>query len=96
MIRTAATFLACLFTGGAAIADASSPLRDFVRDREFCAYMASPPEDDREAFLARYQAALHAVMAFIRKSQPRATDTQAIFLVKAACDEALRSGIHDR
>lgn len=71
-----------------------SPLEMFIADRDFCAYMAAPPENESEAFLERYQAAIQRAVSFIRKNNPSATETQALFSIKARCDEALNSMLH--
>jgi hypothetical protein len=66
-----------------------SPVDRFISDKEFCAYMASLPENESESFLARYQAAMGAAVSFLRQKNPKTTETQALFSIKAKCDEAL-------
>ncbi|MBB3639270.1 hypothetical protein [Variovorax atrisoli] len=77
-----------------ATATPPTPLDRFISDREFCAYMASPPENESEEFLARYQAAMHAAISFVRQKKKTKTQTQAIFEVRAKCDAALNSLLH--
>ena len=76
----------------------ATPLDRFIADREFCAYMVSLPENESEAFLARYQAAMRAAISFVieakkTKTQTQ-TQTQAIFEIRAKCDAALNSMLH--
>jgi hypothetical protein len=81
--------------GVALAASASrSPLEKFIEDKEFCAYMAALPENDSGEFLKRYQAAIHNAVSFIRKNNQNTTESQALFSVKAKCDEALKSMLH--
>jgi len=77
-----------------ATATPPTPLDRFIADPEFCAYMASPPENESEEFLARYQAAMHAAISFVRQKKKTKSQTQAIFEVRAKCDAALNSLLH--
>jgi hypothetical protein len=74
----------------------ATPLDRFIADREFCAYMVSLPENESEAFLARYQAAMRAAISFVieAKKAKTQTQTQAIFEIRAKCDAALNSRLH--
>ncbi len=74
----------------------NSPVDRFIIDKEFCAYMASPPENDSEEFLARYEAAMHTAVAFILQHDPESTETKALFLMKKKCDMALNDLVHYR
>lgn len=56
--------------------------------------MASLPENENESFLARYQVAMDAAVSFLRQKNPKTTDTQALFSIKAKCDEALNKLTH--
>ena len=56
---------------------AVTPLERFIADREFCAYMVSPPENDSDEFLARYQAAMRAAISFVREKKKAKKETQA-------------------
>jgi hypothetical protein len=81
--------------GVALAASASrSPLEKFIEDKEFCAYMAALPENDSGEFLKRYQVAIHNTVSFIRKNNQNTTESQALFSIKAKCDEALNSMLH--
>ncbi len=60
-----------------------------MADGEFCAYMVSPPEGVADVFLARYQAAVQSVIAFLRQADRSVSETQALFAIRAACDTAL-------
>jgi len=77
-----------------ATATPPTPLDRFIADPEFCAYMASPPENESEEFLARYQAAMRAAISFVSQKKKTKTQTQAIFEVRAKCDAALNSLLH--
>lgn len=94
MKKAAAAWLIGVSWAAGAISAPPSPLDLFVADKEFCAYMASLPEQDDEKFLARYEAAMREAVAFIRHENARMTNTQAIFEVKARCDAALNGLIH--
>jgi|GEM_PF-1045149 len=94
MIRKSTTLFIGAFWMAIATSAPQTPLDRFIADKEFCAYMASLPENESEAFLARYQAAMNAALSFVRKKNPKATDTQAIFSIKAKCDVALSGLIH--
>lgn len=72
----------------------ATPLDRFIADREFCAYMVSLPENESEAFLARYQAAMRAAISFVSGAKKTKTQTQAIFEIRAKCDAALNSMLH--
>jgi len=72
----------------------ATPLDRFIADREFCAYMVSLPENESEAFLARYQAAMRAAISFVIEAKKTKTQTQAIFEIRAKCDAALNSRLH--
>ena len=58
------------------------------------AYMAALPENDSGEFLKRYQTAIHDAVLFIRKNNQNTTESQALFSIKAKCDEALNSMLH--
>lgn len=60
-----------------------------MADGEFCAYMVSPPEGVADVFLARYQAEVQSVIAFLRQADRSMSETQALFAIRAACDTAL-------
>ncbi|WP_139188749.1 hypothetical protein [Variovorax sp. OV700] len=94
MIRKSAVLLVSALWMANAMSASQSPVDKFVADKEFCAYMASLPENESETFLTRYQAAMNAAVSFVRKKNPRATDTQAIFSIKARCDVALNGLAH--
>ena len=94
MIKRTAISLIGVFGAMAAFSASPSPVDKFIIDKEFCAYMASLPENESERFLARYQAAMGAAVSFIRQQDQRTTETQAIFAIKAKCDVALRKSIH--
>jgi hypothetical protein len=94
MIRKSAILLVSALGMANAMSASPSPVDKFVADKEFCAYMASLPENESETFLTRYQAAMDAAISFVRKKNPRATDTQAIFSIKAKCDIALNGLAH--
>ena len=72
----------------------ATPLERFIADREFCAYMVSLPENESEAFLARYQAAMRAAISFVIEAKKTKTQTQVIFEIRAKCDAALNSMLH--
>ncbi|MDR6890662.1 hypothetical protein J2X67_005208 [Variovorax sp. 3319] len=56
--------------------------------------MVSLPENESEIFLSRYKAAMDAAIFFVQDKNPGATDTQAIYSLKAKCDEALDRRTH--
>lgn len=56
--------------------------------------MVSLPENESEAFLARYQAAMRAAISFVSEAKKTKTQTQAIFEIRAKCDAALNSMLH--
>jgi|LNAP01.1.fsa_nt_gb hypothetical protein len=76
------------------VAAPKSPVDKFIADKEFCAYMASLPENDSQEFLARFQAAMQAAVLFIRHRDPGITETEALFSMKARCDAALIGLVH--
>jgi hypothetical protein len=94
MIRQSLTILISISWMTSAMSRPQSPIEEFVADKEFCAYMASLPENESETFLVRYQAAMEAAMSSVRTSNPAATDTQIIFSMKVRCDEALNGRAH--
>lgn len=85
---------ACAAASASATPD--SPVDRFIVDEEFCAYMASPPENDSEEFLVRYEAAMRTAVAFILQRDPESTETKALFLMKEKCDVALNDLAHYR
>ncbi|RST49584.1 hypothetical protein [Variovorax sp. DXTD-1] len=94
MIKKFAILLIGACWAASAMSAPQSPVDKFVADKEFCAYMASLPENESGTFLTRYQAAMDAAISFVRKKNPGATDTQAIFSIKAKCDAALDGLAH--
>ena len=87
--RIAISFLIALAAAAAISSACPSPLDRFVADGEFCAYMVSPPEGVADVFLARYQAEVQSVIAFLRQADRSMSETQALFAIRAACDTAL-------
>lgn len=96
MINKTVILCGGLFWAATSSSATATPLDRFIADREFCAYMASPPENDSEEFLARYQAALRAAISFVSAKKKTKTQTQAIFEIRAKCDAALNSMLHYR
>lgn len=96
MIKRPAISFVVLLCGVAAVAAPRSPVDEFVLDKEFCAYMASTPGYESDTFLVRYQAAMQAAVLFIWHEMPQTSYTQAIFEIRAQCDEALEQLIHYR
>jgi len=96
MINKTVILCGGLFWAATASSATATPLDRFIADREFCAYMVSPPENDSEEFLARYQAAMRAAISFVsaKKKTKTQTHTQALFEIRAKCDAALNSMLH--
>lgn len=94
MIKSTAILLIGVSLASLSIAAQRSPLDKFIADREFCAYMAGLPENDSKEFLERYQTAMRGAVSFIRKNNQKMTENEALFSIKAKCDEALNSMLH--
>lgn len=94
MTKRVAILLFTLLSVESASSAPKTPVDEFISDSEFCAYMASPPENNAKEFLSRYQAAMQDATSFLRQQNKNMTETQAIFSIKAKCDEALTSLLH--
>ncbi|MFM9925685.1 hypothetical protein VLK31_22035 [Variovorax sp. H27-G14] len=94
MTKKYVTIFVGIFWAALANSAPTTPLQNFIADREFCAYMAALPENDSKIFLERYEIAMRGAIAFIRKNNQKMSEDQALFSIKAQCDAALNSMLH--
>ncbi|NCT99618.1 MAG: hypothetical protein GXD23_19795 [Comamonadaceae bacterium] len=65
---------------------AAEPVRAFLSNPDFCAYMLSPPDGESASFLVRFDDAAQAAVRGLRAADAALTETGALFRLRAGCD----------